>query len=67
MPDDKTFESALDYLCSVVADPDASTEDRIAAARAALPYTHRKLPPLDEVDLDDAEGHDDRDGQRLNS
>lgn len=39
--------SPLDYLLQVMRDPDADQARRIDAAKAAAPYTHPKLQPVD--------------------
>jgi len=47
----------IEYLLSVMTDAKASRRDRMEAAKALLPYTSRKLPEHDALDmpsLDDA-------------
>ena len=39
--------SPLDYLLSVMRDPEADQARRIDAAKAAAPYAHPKLQPVD--------------------
>lgn len=39
--------SPLDYLLSVLRDPGADEAKRIDAAKAAAPYCHAKLQPID--------------------
>jgi hypothetical protein len=39
--------SPLEYLLSVMRDPDADQARRIDAAKAAAPYAHPKLQPID--------------------
>jgi hypothetical protein len=38
--------SPLDYLLSVVRDENAPRDERIEAAKAAAPYCHAKLAPI---------------------
>lgn len=40
--------SPLDYLLSVVRDEEAEDTRRIDAAKAAAPYVHAKLQPVDK-------------------
>lgn len=46
---ERTGMSPLQFLLSVMIDPDEAKATRVEAAKAAAPYVHRKMPTMVEV------------------